>query len=68
MFDDIISAIKKGIGLISNFLAMENVIGIIKITVVTLSKNALTAAVKTASVIKTLIGCPFVSFKSSFAM
>ena len=68
IFEQKISVIKKGIGLISNFLAIEKVIGIIKITVVTLSKKALTTAVKTPNTTITLMGWPFVIFKKLFAI
>ena len=68
IFEEIISVNKYGIGFISNFLAIENVIGIISITVVTLSKNALTIAVKSPRQTKILIGWPFVSFNNSFAI
>lgn len=61
MFDENISPIKNGIGFKFNDLQIENVIGISKITVVTLSKNALTAAVKKQSDTKILRGFPFVS-------
>ncbi len=56
IFEARISVIKKGIGFISSSSATTNVIGNIKITVVTLSKNADANAVKTASVTKTFIG------------
>ena len=51
-----ISVKRKGMGFISNFFAIEKVIGIINITVVTLSKNALTKAVNNPNAIKTFIG------------
>ena len=68
IFDENISVSKYGIGFISSFLAIANVIGKTRITVVTLSKNALVTAVNKPSAIKILIGCPFVAFKSSFAI
>ena len=55
------SEIRNGIGLISNFFAMANVMGITKITVVTLSRNALTNPVKSPNVINTATGRPLVS-------
>ena len=68
IFDAKISVIKNGNGLISNCFAIKKVTGIIKITVVTLSKNADVTAVKTPKVNKTSFGCPFVNLKSSFAI
>ena len=61
MFDENISAIRNGTGLISSFSAIANVIGITRMTVVTLSRNALTNAVKNASAGSINIGLPRVS-------
>ena len=63
----IISVIKNGIGLMSNNLQAANVIGITRITVVTLSKKADATAVNIASATKTSFGLPLVFFKISLA-
>ena len=68
MFDAKISVIKNGIGLISNSFAITNVTGMIKMTVVTLSRNAETIAVNIANDIKINFGLPFVNFNISFAI
>ena len=67
MLDAKTSVSKNGIGSISNFFAIAKVIGKIKITVVTLSKKALTTAVNTPRATKIRTGCPFVAFINSFA-
>ena len=67
IFDAKISVIKNGRGFMSNSFAIANVIGIIKITVVTLSKNAETTAVKIAKQNKITFGRPFVFFNIAFA-
>ena len=64
IFDAKISVKRKGIGLISNLLAIKKVTGIINITVVTLSKNADAIAVNSPSANNIPTGCPLVSFKS----
>ena len=56
MFDATNSVIKNGTGLMSNFSAITNVTGIIRITVVTLSKNAETIAVNAAKANKIIFG------------
>ena len=63
-----ISVNKNGIGSTSSFFAIAKVIGIINITVVTLSRKALVTAVKSPSANKTFTGCPFVNFSNSFAI
>ena len=68
IFEANISVIKYGTGSISSCLAMANVTGIIKITVVTLSRKALAIAVKTANATKIRIGLPPVCFSNSFAI
>ena len=67
IFDEKISVNKNGIGSIFNFLAMANVIGMIKITVVTLSRKALVIAVNRPKAQSTFIGCPLVNFNNSLA-
>ena len=67
IFEQKISVIKKGTGLMSNNLQAAKVIGKTKITVVTLSKNAEATAVNTAKEARTSFGLPFVFFKISFA-
>ena len=52
----------------SSFLAIKNVTGIIKITVVTLSKNAEVTAVNKPNTNSISTGFPPVCFKSSFAI
>ena len=61
------SVIKNGTGSVSNSFAITKVIGIIKTTVVTLSKNADAIAVNAASANKTVFGCPLVSFNKLIA-
>ena len=68
IFEQMISVIKKGTGLRSSFLQAAKVMGITRITVVTLSRKALANAVKKASENKTSLGLPFVCFKISFAI
>jgi len=68
IFDAKISVIKNGSGFISNCFAIKKVTGIMRITVVTLSKNAEVTAVKIPRVKSTSFGCPLVSLKSSFAI
>ncbi len=63
IFEAKTSVIKNGIGSVSNSFAITKVIGIIRTTVVTLSKNADAIAVNAASANSTVFGCPFVAFK-----
>ncbi|CDE98644.1 putative uncharacterized protein [Clostridium sp. CAG:813] len=56
ILDEKISVNKNGIGSISSFLAIAKVIGIIKITVVTLSKKALVTAVNKPKAQRTFTG------------
>ena len=56
IFDEIISVIKIGTGEIESSFAMMKVIGIIRITVVTLSKNAEITAVNAPTVNKSQKG------------
>ena len=67
MFEARISVINKGTGFISSSLAIAKVTGIIRITVVTLSKNADATAVNNAKQQRIVLGCPFVFFNISFA-
>ena len=67
IFEANISVIKKGTGSQSNSFAITNVIGIIRTTMVTLSKKAEAIAVKIAKASNTNLGCPFVDFKSCIA-
>ena len=68
ILDANISVIKNGIGLISNSFAITKVTGMIKITVVTLSRKADTIAVKNAREINMCLGDPFVIFSISLAI
>ena len=56
IFEARTSVIKNGTGSASNSFAITNVTGIIRTTVVTLSKNAEAKAVNAASVNKTIFG------------
>ena len=56
------SVIKNGTGSVSNSFAITKVIGIIRTTVVTLSKNADATAVNAAKAKRTVFGCPLVAF------
>ena len=56
IFDARTSVIKNGIGSVSNSFAITKVTGIIKTTVVTLSKNADATAVNVAKANKTSFG------------
>ena len=67
IFDAKISVINNGTGLISSSLAIAKVTGIIRITVVTLSKNADAIAVNKAKQQRIVFGCPLVFFNISFA-
>ena len=58
IFEENTSVIKNGPGLISSFSAIANVMGIARMTVVTLSRNALTKAVKNASAGRIRTGLP----------
>ena len=67
MFDAKTSVKRNGIGSMSRVLVIAKVIGITRITVVTLSRKALIIAVNNPIAIRIKIGWPFVNFKSSFA-
>ena len=56
IFDATNSVIRNGIGGISNSFAITKVTGMIKITVVTLSKNADTTAVNNAKEKRIILG------------
>ena len=64
IFEAKISATRNGTAGMPSFLEIAKVIGITRITVVTLSKNALTTAVKTARVGSISMGIPCVSRNS----